>query len=187
MGNTHSHKVCPVELAGALDSSLRRLFQNPTKILKPYIQTGYKVLDLGCGPGFFTLDIAQLVGDFGFVYAADLQEGMLKIVKRKVGASTLSGRVKVHKCEESSINLTDHVDLIFAFYMIHELANQDQTFSEFIEILKPSGKLLIIEPNFHVTKNDFQSMINKLEKTGFKILKRSKSLFNRLVLLQKDK
>ena len=186
MGKAHSHKVCPVELAGSLDSSLRRKFQNPAKILKPFIKPGDKVLDFGCGPGFFTFDIAQLVGDSGLVYAADLQEGMLEIVKSKIEELNLSGRIKVHKCDESAINLNDSVDFVLAFYMIHELANQDDTFSELNGILKPHGRLLIIEPNFHVTKRDFQNMIIRLEKAGFKTIKKSKSFFNRSVLVQKD-
>lgn len=187
MEKSHSSKVCPIELAGALDSSLRKLFQNPLKILKPYIKPGDKVLDFGCGPGFFTKDIAQLVGDSGFVYAADLQEGMLEIVKSKIESLKLSGRVQVHKCDESAINLNASIDFILAFYMIHELPNQDQTFSEFIKILNPTGRLLIIEPNFHVTKKDFQNMILRLEMAGFKIVERSKTLANRSVLLQKGK
>ena len=41
-------------------------------------------LDVGCGPGFFTLDMARLVGESGQVIAADLQEGMLQIVRDKI-------------------------------------------------------------------------------------------------------
>jgi ubiquinone/menaquinone biosynthesis C-methylase UbiE len=185
MEKNYSKRVCPVEISGALESPLRRLFQNPTKILKPFIKKGNKVLDFGCGPGFFTIDIAQLVGSSGFVYAADLQEGMLERVKNKIAALNLSDRIKVHKCEESSINLNDKVDFILAFYMIHELVKQDTTFKEFDSILNDNGKLLIIEPVFHVTKKDFENMLFRLEKTGFKIVRRSRTLVDRLVLLQK--
>ncbi len=65
--------VCPAELAGSLDNRMRRLLQNPLKILRPYVQEGMTALDVGCGPGFFTLPMAQLVGSSGRVIAADLQ------------------------------------------------------------------------------------------------------------------
>jgi len=186
MKTNNSNKVCPVELAGALDISLRRLIQNPSKILKPYLNPGDKVLDFGCGPGFFTFDIAGLVGESGFVYAADLQNGMLEIVKNKIIARNMQNRIQVHKCEESSINLHITVDFILAFYMIHELPNQDQTFFEFKKILNPNGKILIIEPNFHVSKNNFNDMLVRLKKIGFKIINRPKLFLNRSVLLQHD-
>lgn len=185
MQNNFTGNVCPVERAGALDSSLRRWIQNPKKILKEYIKSGDKVLDLGCGPGFFTIDIAQLVGESGLVYAADVQDGMLDKVRKKITAHSLEN-IRVHKCEESTINLNDTVDFILAFYMVHELSDPDKTFSELKEILNPNGKLLIIEPIFHVTKQDFQSMRVRLEKAGLKIIEKPKFFFSRSILLQKD-
>jgi ubiquinone/menaquinone biosynthesis C-methylase UbiE len=180
----NSNKVCPVERAGALDLSLRRLVQNPTKILSPYLNKGDKVLDFGCGPGFFTFDIARLVGESGLVFAADLQTGMLEIVEKKIIAGNLQNRIQTHKCGETTIGLTSNVDFILAFYMIHELPDQDRTFKEFKQILNPEGKVLIIEPDFHVTKNDFENMLFRLNKSGFKIIKRPKFFLSRSVLLQ---
>jgi len=53
MSKERNRRICPMELAGGLDNSVRRLLKNPQKILKPYIKEGMTVLDLGCGPGFF--------------------------------------------------------------------------------------------------------------------------------------
>lgn len=47
MSKEENQRVCPVEKAGGLDNSLRRVLQNPRKILKPYIRKGMTVLDLG--------------------------------------------------------------------------------------------------------------------------------------------
>ncbi len=186
MEKTPSHKVCPVERSGALENPLRRLVQSPAKILKPYLKAGDKVLDFGCGPGFFTFDIARLVGETGFVYAADLQAGMLEKVRNKITSCNMESRIKVHKCDESGIHLNDTVDFILAFYMIHELDNQDITFQEFKKILKPDGKILIIEPNFHVKKENFEEMILRLERRDFKIAQRPKVFFSRSVLIEND-
>jgi 2-polyprenyl-3-methyl-5-hydroxy-6-metoxy-1,4-benzoquinol methylase len=56
-------RVCPVERAASLDNRIRRWLQNPQKILRPYIEKGMTVLDIGCGPGFFSIDMAQLVAN----------------------------------------------------------------------------------------------------------------------------
>jgi ubiquinone/menaquinone biosynthesis C-methylase UbiE len=74
MSNEKNKRICPVEYAVGLDNSVRRLLQNPRKILKPYIHEGMTVLDLGCGPGFFSIEIAKMLKDSGKVIAADLQE-----------------------------------------------------------------------------------------------------------------
>ena len=121
-------RICPSELSGGLDNQPRRLTQNPRKILKPYISEGMKVLDLGCGPGFFSIEIAKMVNESGKVIAADLQEGMLKRVTRKIKGTELEQRVMLHKCQDGTIGITEKVDFIFAFYMVHEVPDQDRLF-----------------------------------------------------------
>jgi len=52
------NSVCPVEIAGSIDNRIRRWLQNPQKILRPFIKEGMTVLDIGCGTGFFSVDMA---------------------------------------------------------------------------------------------------------------------------------
>jgi ubiquinone/menaquinone biosynthesis C-methylase UbiE len=166
--------VCPVEWAGRLDNRLRRFVQNPAKLLSPYIKEGMTVLDLGCGPGFFTIEIARMLIPSGQVIAADLQEGMLDMVKAKVKGTTLEAKIKLHKCQENSIGLTEKVDFVLAFFMVHEVPDHNRLFSELKSILNPKGSILIIEPNFHVSKEDFGKMIETIERNGLKIKARPK-------------
>ncbi len=65
MKDNKKQYVCPAELAGSLDNIFRRLVHKPGKILKPYINKGMTVLDLGCGPGYFTAELARLAGEGG--------------------------------------------------------------------------------------------------------------------------
>jgi len=68
-----SHTVCPWWLGYVLASPLRRLFLDPVKLLSPYVQAGMTVLEPGPGMGFFTLELARLVGPAGRVVAVDIQ------------------------------------------------------------------------------------------------------------------
>lgn len=49
------NRVCPVEFVNSLNNKLRRHLQNPRNILKPFVNKGMKVLDIGCGSGFFSI------------------------------------------------------------------------------------------------------------------------------------
>lgn len=184
MNTTERGSVCPVEIAGGLDNSIRRFLQNPQKILKPYIKTGMTVLDMGCGPGFFTIEIAKLLNGSGKVIAADLQDGMLKKVKQKISGTELEQNIVLHKCQSETIGVKEKVDFVLAFYVVHEVPNQDKLFLELKSILKPDGKIFIVEPNFHVPKKSFETMLERVKSNGFEILDRPKSFLNRAVVLR---
>ena len=176
-------KTCPVEIAGGLDNSIRRFLQNPQKLLNPFIREGMTVLDLGCGPGFFSIEIAKLIGSSGKIIAADLQDGMLEKVNKKIRGTNLEQRIKLHKCQSNKIGVVEKVDFVLAFYMIHEVQDQDSLFKELKSILKPDGKIFIIEPKIHVPGKAFDELIIKVEDLGFKIVDRPKVFFSRTALL----
>jgi ubiquinone/menaquinone biosynthesis C-methylase UbiE len=85
-----SERVCPWWLADWLTSPLRRLIQNPERILTGLISPGQTVVDLGCGPGFFTVAMAKMVGDSGRVIAVDLQTEMLDMARRNAERAGLN-------------------------------------------------------------------------------------------------
>jgi ubiquinone/menaquinone biosynthesis C-methylase UbiE len=179
-------RVCPVERAGGLDNSLRRLIQNPGRILQPYIKSGMTVLDLGCGPGFFSVEIAKILKGTGKVIAADLQEGMLEKVHRKISGTPYERDIELHKCESTKIGVTEKVDFILAFYVVHEVPDQESLFLELKSILKPEGLIYIVEPSFHVSKESFDKMIRKILAAGFEIIGRPRPLFGRALILKNN-
>jgi ubiquinone/menaquinone biosynthesis C-methylase UbiE len=167
--NNGKNRVCPVELANSLDSKIRRWLQNPQKILSPFVKEGMKVLDVGCGPGFFSVELAKMVGANGKVYAVDLQEGMLQKLHDKIRGTTLEKIIQLIKCEKDKIVIPGKVDFILAFYMVHEVPDKDRLFATLKKFLNEQGGFLIVEPKlFHVSKKEFASTISKAETVGFK-------------------
>ena len=181
-----NNRVCPVERAGSLDGRMRRWVQNPQKILGPYIEEGMTVLDVGCGPGFFSIDMAQMVGNSGRVIASDLQEGMLQKVRDKIEGTELERRITLHKSEESKIGVSMQVDFVLLFYMVHEIPNKKEFFSEIGTILKPNGQVLMVEPPFHVSKSAFEETVRKARDVGFTDVEGPNVLFSKTVILKSD-
>jgi ubiquinone/menaquinone biosynthesis C-methylase UbiE len=175
--------VCPAEFAGSLDNSVRKLVHKPHRILETYISKGMTVLDLGCGPGFFTIDMAKLVGETGRIIAADLQQGMLDKVAAKIIGTDLDQRIELHKCQEDSIGISQKVDFILAFWMVHEVPDKQRLFEEMKSVLKPGGRIWIIEPKIHVTEKSFKKMIELLVLAGLEILEKPRIWLSRSVLL----
>jgi ubiquinone/menaquinone biosynthesis C-methylase UbiE len=164
------NRICPVELADSLDSRIRKWIQDPTKILSPFIREGIKILDIGCGPGYFTIEMAKMAGKESKVFAVDIQEGMLKKLHDKIAGTELEGRIILVKNEKGKNNIPEKVDFILAFYMVHEVPDKDLLFKELKDKLKEKGQFLIVEPKlFHVSKTEFNSTLKTAEKNGFKI------------------
>lgn len=162
--------VCPHTLSFFLNNPVRRIFQNPLKILNPYIEKGITVMDLGCGPGFFTIDMARLVGPEGKVIAADLQEKMLEHVRKKAARYNVEDRIRFFRCEKDRIGFKEKVDFILAFYMVHETPSPGDLFDEMKNMLNENGRILVVEPKMHVSKKVFKKMLSVVNETGFKIL-----------------
>ena len=179
------NRVCPVELAGSLDNKIRKWFQNPQKILAPYIKEGMKVLDIGCGPGFFSIELAKMVGKTGKVFSVDLQEGMLQKIKSKIHGTELEDRIQLIKSEGEQINIPEKVDFILAFYMVHEVPNKKKLFEALKNVLNEKGQFLIVEPKFfHVTKKEFGLTMQIAEKAGFKVSQGPKLAFSFSAILK---
>ncbi len=180
-----SNRICPVERAGSLDTGIRRLVQNPRKILGPYVKEGMTVLDLGCGPGFFTLDMALMAGESGRVIASDLQEGMLEKVRDRIKGTEVEGRITLHKCQETKIGLSEDLDFIMIFYMVHEVPHKEEFFREIGRMLKEKGKILIVEPPFHVSKSAFEETLKIARDTGLADSKGPKVFLSKTAILTK--
>ena len=163
-----SGHICPWWFSYTFDNPLRRFFHNPEKILGPYVAEGMTVLDVGCGMGFFSIGLAKLVGNKGFVIAVDVQQKMLNALEKRAEKAGVLHRIRIHRCESNKLGVEGPVDFILAFWMLHEVPDLNLFLHQARSCLKPNGKMLISEPKFHVSSKRFREILVSAEKSGLK-------------------
>jgi SAM-dependent methyltransferase len=162
------NRVCPVGLARPLEAGVRRWLQDPRKILAPFVREGMTVLDIGCGPGFFSIDLARMVGPTGKVVSADLQDGMLRKLGTRIRGTELEKRIHLVKCERDTINVSQKIDFGLAFWMVHEVPDKLAFFTQLEAIMNDNARILIVEPKlFHVSPSEFEATTSLAEDAGF--------------------
>ena len=99
------NRVCPVSHAHHLDNCVRRLMHPAKRIVGRFIREGDTVIDIGCGPGFFSCPMARMVGETARVIAVDLQEEMLAMLREKAEKEGVSSVIEVRKAEPTTLNI----------------------------------------------------------------------------------
>jgi ubiquinone/menaquinone biosynthesis C-methylase UbiE len=175
--------VCSWRFAGLLDNPFRRLLQNPDKILGGLVKPGQTAVDLGCGPGFFSMALARLAGESGHVISVDLQPQMLDMARRRAAQLGLVSRMQFHQCPPDRIGIDQPVDFALAFWMVHEVPDTEAFLREIRSFLKPDARFLLAEPKFHVTTADFQKTVDLACAVGMRPCAEPSIRISRAVLL----
>lgn len=154
--------VCPIWIGYFLASGLRRLLQNPSKILASHVSANMKVLDVGSAMGFFSLPMAEAVGPRGKVLCVDVQPKMLDVLRKRAAGAGLADRIETHVCANETFGLdgrADEFDFALAFAVVHEVTDPARFFREVHCLLKPEARLLLAEPRGHVTEAAFRRTV----------------------------
>lgn len=159
--------VCPWWLCYTFDNPLRKIFHNPSKILSSYVHQGDAAIDIGPGMGYFTIPLAELVGNAGRVTAIDIQPKMLSALMKRAQKHGVSAIIKTHLAKPDSMGFNEKADFILAFWMAHEVPDQKKLLSEIIGLMKPDGLFLLVEPRFHVSEKNFTRTLETAKQLGF--------------------
>ena len=164
-------RVCPPWKGYLLLNPLRKLLENPNKILGQFVRAGMTVLEPGCGMGYFTLPLARLVGPGGRVVVAEIQPKMLSALERRARKAGLLSRIELRQAKADRLGVEDlagEVDFAGALHLVHEVPDQSSFFTQIWETLKPGSKLLVIEPRGYVSQDQFEQSLAAAEKIGFR-------------------
>ncbi|MHC4619920.1 MAG: class I SAM-dependent methyltransferase [Planctomycetota bacterium] len=147
---------------------LRRLYEKPRSFLPELVREGMAAADIGCGLGFYSLQMAKLVGASGRVLAVDFQPEMLKFAERKAKKAGLAERITFIRCTQHDLVLSEHVDFVLTIYVAHEVPDRPRFFGQIRDMLKPSARYLLAEPRFHVKKDLFEAICADARSAGLK-------------------
>jgi ubiquinone/menaquinone biosynthesis C-methylase UbiE len=178
--------ICPWWLCFTFDNFVRRLFQNPEKVIEPYVRQGDTVLDVGPGMGYFSIPLAKIVGEKGRVIAVDVQIEMLNALQKRAKRAGVEQQIALHLSKKDSLGLDIKFDFVLAFWMAHEVPEQESFFKEIRTLLKPKGKLLMSEPAFHVTKAMYAETVKKAMRAGFALKSNPKIWLSRSALFVRE-
>ena len=185
----HHHEVFSAKNAAHLDGRLRRFLYRPDRLAERFVIPGNRVLDFGCGPGFFSREFAKRVGEDGHVFSVDLQEEMLSILREKMSAEGLMPRITTHQCRPDSINFPEDLngtfDAAFTIFVVHEVPDPAKLFLEIADLLKPGGTLFYTEPPFIVSGKEFRENLALAEEAGFRQVDRFLFFVNRAAVMRK--
>ena len=156
----------------------KAMFADPaTNVAKLGVIDGHKVIDLGAGSGFYSIEVAKKVGASGRVYAVDVQKNLLERL-RTVASNQGIKNIEVVWGNAENIGGTKLreaiADRVIASNILFQIEKPDEFCLEIKRVLKPGGKVLIVDWSGVTTlspKTIFPAVKTQtlFEKNGFKL------------------
>lgn len=128
-----------------MESSLRRALNDPFKALRAAgVRPGQRILEVGCGTGFFTIPVAELVGSGGSVHAIDVYPPSVERVAEKVRDAGVTN-VRLTRADACETDLPgDSFDLILLFGILPSpTLPLNRLLPEMYRLLKLDGTLAV--------------------------------------------
>ncbi len=160
----------PHQLGALLDHQLRARYRNPVETLGLFgVAPGMTVLDVGCGTGLYTTEMARMVGPNGKVHAVDVQPAMIARTRERLAAvneansdsdvvlvgnrqpaarasDALVDRTELHLAAADNLPLPDaSIDLAVAIASVPQMARRTLALLDIQRVLKPGGRLAVSE------------------------------------------
>jgi ubiquinone/menaquinone biosynthesis C-methylase UbiE len=124
----------------------RDQWQRPAAVLDALaLHGGSNVADVGAGPGYFTMRMAERVGPTGKVYAVDISEDALRELKDKLDTAGLKQVQTIHSTPNDPRLPPESLDAALIVNAYHEFREHDAMLQGILRALKPGGVLGIID------------------------------------------
>jgi demethylmenaquinone methyltransferase / 2-methoxy-6-polyprenyl-1,4-benzoquinol methylase len=126
-----------------MSAGLHRLWKNFT-IAKAAVRPGFKVLDIAGGTGDLAKEFAKQAGASGEVWLTDINESMLRVGRDRL--LNLGRIIPMALCDAEKLPFPDnYFDRVSVAFGLRNMTHKEQALSEMHRVLKPGGKLLVLE------------------------------------------
>lgn len=102
------------------------------------------VLDVACGTGDFTIEIANKAAEGSLITGIDLSEGMMKVGREKLKAAGIEATLEYGDCEALTYP-QECFDRVSVGFGVRNFEHLNVGLKEMQRVLKPGGKLVILE------------------------------------------
>jgi len=172
----HGGEPCPFALAWIVDNPLRRRYM--AQLLDHVgIQPGERILELGPGPGAFSVKAARRAGAGGALVAVDIQPQMIAAVEQKAREAGVTN-VETHVTSAYDLPLEDgSVDRAFLVTVLPEIPDRHRALLELHRVLKPGGVLSITEEFLDPDYPLARTTIHWAREAGFELAERHGNWF----------
>jgi ubiquinone/menaquinone biosynthesis C-methylase UbiE len=159
------------------------------------VKPGQVVCDMGCGNGFYTLQLAKLVGDEGRVLAVDIQSEMLHLLSERAKEAQITNIELIHGTQVDPKLPAGGVDLILLVDVYHELSHPDLMLTAMRAALKPKGRIALAEfrledrevPIKLLHKMSKKQILKEFTPKGFKLVEQFDKLpWQHLMFFERD-
>jgi ubiquinone/menaquinone biosynthesis C-methylase UbiE len=132
------------EEKGATEMYDNRSLENDYRTLKPILKKGMIILDVGCGTGAISKDIAKIVGEKGRVIGIDNTKKFIESGKKNYG--DIKNLDLIHS-DLFDFQSEEKFDLIISARVLQWLTTPKEALLKMKELLKPSGQISILDYN----------------------------------------
>lgn len=140
------HFPTPAFVARFIDNPVRRRMQPPARVVDWIgVKDGMCVLEIGPGPGTFTIEASRRVGEKGKVFAVDIQPSMISILNRRLQRDKI-GNVTARVASAYELPFSNRTfDRVFMITVLAEIPDRKKALLEIKRVLKDDGLLAIGE------------------------------------------
>jgi len=153
-------------------------------VLRSKVRTGSNVLDICCGTGKITLELAQTVGSNGHVTGLDFSHNMLEIAHEAVAVSGLGERITLIQGNAMSLPFDDNsFDAVTVGWGLRNVPDIFTVVKEMLRVAKPGGMIISLDmakPEMPVFKEIYWLYFEKMVPLMGKIWARKKSAYDYL-------